>query len=139
MLQKYWLNKRKWLAVNKISFNQPISAPKRQNKSAERKVFKQDFQKILRENFKNNSELKFSKHAKARLESRNINFNNQEINTLEKAISKAKDKGAKESLVLINDNAYIVSVQNNTVITAMDKKSMEENVFTNIDSAIVMK
>ncbi|PRX33670.1 flagellar operon protein [Orenia metallireducens] len=97
------------------------------------------FKDLLNNKLENRTDLKLSKHAQKRLQSRSIDFSKDEINKLEAAINKAKSKGAKESLVLINNNAYIVSVNNNTVITAMDKDSMEDNLFTNIDSAIIMK
>ncbi|OCL27090.1 flagellar protein [Orenia metallireducens] len=98
-----------------------------------------NFKELLKKELADGGSLKLSKHAAKRLQSRNIGFTNQDINKLETAIDKAKSKGAKESLILIDDNAFIVSIKNNTVITAMDKDSMEDNLFTNIDSAIIMK
>lgn len=57
---------------------------------------------------------------------------------LEGAVQKAAAKGAKESLILMDNVAYVVSVVNQKVITAVDQMSMKENVFTNIDSAILL-
>jgi flagellar operon protein len=54
------------------------------------------------------------------------------------AVDKAAAKGAKESLILMQDMALIVSVPNRTVVTAMDKQSMQDNVFTQIDSAVII-
>ncbi|MBS4024766.1 MAG: flagellar protein [Clostridia bacterium] len=82
--------------------------------------------------------LKFSAHAQKRLADRNINLDAAELQKLETALSKAQAKGAKESLVLINNRAYVISVPNKTVITAVDEHSLKENVFTNIDSAVIM-
>lgn len=83
--------------------------------------------------------VKFSQHAKQRLESRNIRLSSADIEKLNGAVEKAATKGAKESLVLMNnDLALIVSVKNKTVITAMDGASIKDNVFTNIDSAVIV-
>lgn len=83
-------------------------------------------------------EIKFSSHARQRMKSRNIKFGDQEMNLLQNAMSKARDKGARDSLILMGDMALVVSVKNNTVITALDGESIKENVFTNIDSAVVI-
>lgn len=80
----------------------------------------------------------FSQHAIKRLEERGITIGSQEIARLTGAVEKAQAKGAKESLVLMDNVAYIVSVTNRKVITAVDGSSMKENVFTNIDSAIIV-
>ncbi len=83
-------------------------------------------------------EIKLSKHAAERMNSRNINFTENEIKDLGNAIKRAGDKGSKESLILLNDIALIVSVRNKTVITAMTRENLKENVVTNIDSTIVI-
>ncbi len=82
--------------------------------------------------------LKFSNHAIDRMRTRGISFSQDDIGRLNEAVSKAAAKGSKDSLVLFNDSALIVSVKNNTVVTVMDKAALKENVFTNIDSTIVM-
>jgi len=82
--------------------------------------------------------VKFSQHAVDRMMSRGISFNNQDISKLNEAIQRAETKGGKDTLVLMNDAALIVSVKNKTVVTVMDKNALKENVFTNIDSTIVM-
>jgi flagellar operon protein len=82
--------------------------------------------------------IKFSAHAQKRLADRNIKVDAAELQKLETAVSKAQAKGARESLVLINNRAYVISVPNKTVITAVDEYSLKENVFTNIDSAVIM-
>jgi len=87
--------------------------------------------------FKNELEkLKFSGHAQTRMESRDINLSPQEAARLEDAISKAREKGASESLVILEEKAFIVSVENSTVITVMDKNNLDSSVITNIDSAV---
>lgn len=84
------------------------------------------------------SGIKFSQHALQRLQSRSINLNQAELAKLSGAVEKAAQKGAKESLILMNNLALVVSVKNKTVITAMDGASMKDNVFTNIDSAVIV-
>ena len=92
------------------------------------------FGKIFEEEFDN---LKFSAHAKARINSREIDFGQAEASRLNQAVDRAKAKGARESLILMDDKAFIVSVANRTVITAVDRNSLSSNVITNIDSAVI--
>ncbi len=82
--------------------------------------------------------LKFSNHAIERMRSRGVSFTPEQMGKLESAVKKAAEKGGRDSLVLMNDTAVIVSVKNNTVVTVVDKASLKENVFTNIDSTIVI-
>ena len=83
--------------------------------------------------------VKFSQHATQRLQTRNINLSNDQMNQLKSAVDKAAQKGARESLILMNnDLALVVSVTNRTVITAMDGSSIRDNVFTNNDSAVIV-
>ena len=85
------------------------------------------------------SELKFSAHAEKRLRQRGLSLSSQQIDSLQSAVNKAAEKGSKESLVLVDDLAFVVSVRNRTVITALTGSQMEDNVFTNIDSAVISK
>lgn len=85
-----------------------------------------------------NEGVKFSNHALERMQSRGINFTAHDVTRLNEAVNKAASKGSKDSLILMNDSALIVSVKNKTVVTVMDKTALKENVFTNIDSTIVM-
>jgi flagellar operon protein len=80
--------------------------------------------------------LKFSSHAIKRLESRNIQLSENEINKIQDALEKAESKGAKDSLVMMNDTAFIVNIPNKTVVTALSMEDSSENVFTNIDSVV---
>lgn len=82
--------------------------------------------------------LKFSQHAQNRLSERGINLSLEQIDRLCQGLEKAKQKGSKESLFLMEDLAFVVSVKNQTVITAMDKENMSEQVITNIDSAVLL-
>jgi len=92
------------------------------------------FEKVLQQELK---DLKFSRHAQERLEARNIRLNETDLSTLQQAVSKAEEKGGRDSLVLLRDLAFIVNVRNRTVVTAMDGDRLKENVFTNIDSAVI--
>lgn len=83
-------------------------------------------------------ELKFSAHAQTRMQSRGIELSPQELLKIRDAVSKAGEKGSRESLILTDKAAFVVSVKNGTVITAMDRDSLKENVFTNIDSTVMI-
>jgi flagellar operon protein len=83
-------------------------------------------------------EIKFSQHAQDRLRARNITFSANDIANLEGAVSSVAQKGGKESLVMMGDAALVVSVKNRTVVTALDRSQMKGNVFTNIDSAVII-
>jgi flagellar operon protein len=84
------------------------------------------------------SKLKFSNHAIERMQSRGISFSPEEMGKIEGAIGKAAAKGAKDTLLLTDNSALIVSVKDNTIVTVMDKASLKENVFTNIDSTVMI-
>jgi len=82
--------------------------------------------------------LNFSKHASQRLHSRGIEMSEDRLTKLSDAVDKAADKGSKESLILDDSAAYVVSVPNRTVITAFDRSNLQDGVFTSIDSAIIL-
>ncbi len=111
-----------------------------QQDSAQRAVTpsKVQFSEILQRKLASVKDLKFSAHAQERLRLRNIDLTPQHIDRIREAVDLAETKGARESLVLIDRIAFIVSVKNRTVITAIDEESMRGNVFTNIDSAVIM-
>ena len=87
---------------------------------------------------KSKQEIKFSKHESMRLSERNISLTAEQNQRLQHGVEAASEKGIKESLVLVDSLAFIVNVPNNTVVTAMDKKETNNNVFTNIDGAVIM-
>jgi flagellar operon protein len=82
------------------------------------------------------SELKFSKHANERLASRNIDLSDDQYRRLESGAKRAYEKGIKESLVMVDNLAFVVNIKNNTVITAVNEG--EEKIFTNIDGAVII-
>ncbi len=83
-------------------------------------------------------ELKFSSHAKQRLYSRGIQLDSITIDKLNNAVDMAEKKGVKDSLVLMDDLAFVVNVPNRVVVTTVDEASMKEHIFTNIDGAIIL-
>ncbi len=96
------------------------------------------FQEILSKQNDSREEVKFSKHAANRLADRNITLSDNQIERLNEGTVKASEKGIKESLVIVDQMAFIVNVPNNTVVTAMNQRDANENIFTNIDGAVIM-
>ncbi len=92
---------------------------------------------LAREALNGAEELKFSKHATVRLADRNIALTEQQLERLSEGTQKASEKGIKDSLVIVDQLAFIVNVPNHTVVTAMDQMEARENVFTNIDGAVI--
>lgn len=102
--------------------------------SSEKSSFKDMFSRELADT----RQLHFSKHAHERLHSRGISLSENTINSMADAIDKAEQKGSKETLVLADEAAFVVSVPNRTVITAFDKDNLKEGVVTSIDSAVII-
>ncbi|MBE5916125.1 MAG: flagellar protein [Pseudobutyrivibrio ruminis] len=96
------------------------------------------FEDIFKQKLESTSELKFSKHATQRLDDRNITLSEEQSLRLEEGVQKAQAKGITDSLVLVDQLAFIVNVPNQTVVTAMDQTESEENIFTNIDGAVIV-
>ncbi len=84
------------------------------------------------------AEVKFSKHATNRLQDRNIVLTSDQVQRLAEGTQRAGEKGIKDSLVVMDKLAFIVNIPNNTVITAMDQMETKENIFTNIDGAVIV-
>lgn len=84
------------------------------------------------------AEIRFSKHASNRLADRNLTLSENQLSRLSEGLKKAGEKGIKESLVMVDQLAFIVNVPSNTVITAMDQAQAKENIFTNIDGAVIV-
>lgn len=99
---------------------------------------KVSFEKILESKQSELTKVRFSQHAQNRLRERNITMSANDYVRLRDAMQKISEKGGRESLVLMDNQAFVVSAENRTVITAMDGSNMRENVFTNIDSAIII-
>ena len=95
-----------------------------------------DFNSILQEKLTKKEGFTISNHAAERMQ--NINFNPSDMNKINEAINRATEKGVKNCLIVYRDIAMITSVENRTVITAVDKSRAKDNVFTNIDSVILL-
>ena len=96
------------------------------------------FRQILEQVSNRNDTVSFSRHANERLSSRNILLNEDQMQLLNEGVKQAKEKSIQESLVMMDNIAFIVNVKNNTVITAMDQNTNDSNVFTNIDGAVIV-
>jgi flagellar operon protein len=81
--------------------------------------------------------LQFSRHALARVQRRGIELDQATLGRLSEGVGRAASKGSRDSLVLVDGTAFVVSVSNRTVITAVGSEHMKDNVFTNIDSAVI--
>lgn len=95
-------------------------------------VFSQKVQEASQE-----EELRFSKHASSRLADRNIELTGSQLDRLAEGTRRAGTKGIKDSLVMVDDLAFIVNVPNHTVVTALDQTQADEKIFTNIDGAVI--
>lgn len=82
-------------------------------------------------------DVRFSKHALERVQRRGIPLDAATLGRLQSGVGRIAAKGARDSLVLVDGTAFVVSVANRTVITAVGQEQMREHVFTNIDSAVI--
>lgn len=127
--------------VNNINNNlgvQPVQGAPQQSSANRTTAGALSFGQVLEQKLGQEAEIKFSAHAQQRLTSRNISLTTNDLLRLRQGIDQAAAKGSRESLLLKDDVAFVVSVKNNTVITAVDAASMKGNVFTNIDSAVIV-
>jgi flagellar operon protein len=83
------------------------------------------------------AQVKFSSHAQKRLEKRDITLSDEHLQRLNAAVSQVAEKGGRESLVLLDDLAFIVNVRERLVVTAIDRNSQRGGVFTQIDSVVL--
>ena len=113
--------------------NQTVNIPETKQAEGE------SFAEALRSKINENQGVEFSKHAIHRLEERSIDL--EADNTLErlnKGVEIAAEKGSSETLVLVDTTAFVVSVKNNKVITTLSNEDLTGNIFTNIDSTVIM-
>jgi len=94
------------------------------------------FGDVLNQEITKNEDVKFSAHALKRMQDRNISLTQKDMTDIKQAVDKANEKGIRESLVIMKDISLIVNIKNKTVVTAVDSKSMNENIITNIDGAV---
>ena len=103
-----------------------------------RKSSESSFDEVLRAKQDAAEPLRFSKHAANRLNDRNISLSADQSKRLADGVTKAGEKGINESLVLVDSLAFIVNVPNKTVVTAMNQEDTGDNIFTNIDGAVIV-
>ena len=89
----------------------------------------QSFESVL-------NSVQFSKHASMRLSARDIILSNDQMKRVEDGVKIATEKGINDSLVLVDNIALLVNVKNKVVVTAVNND--KENVFTNIDGAVIV-
>lgn len=116
--------------TSKITPNTSISYPLK-----EKEGYISAFKQILE---KEEQKLQFSKHAALRLQQRNIYLSQEQLNKLEEGVEKATKKGIKDSLILMDNMAFVINIKNKTVITAFECSQNQETVFTNIDGALIL-
>ncbi len=116
-------------AANEYLENRPGSEAERSGTKS--------FAEVFADKKNENRELKFSKHAENRMTERNIELSDNLKGRLFAGMQAAGQKGINETLVMVDQLAFIVNVKNQTVITALDGKETNGNVFTNIDGAVI--
>jgi flagellar operon protein len=96
------------------------------------------FAELLSEQLQKGQNIRFSKHAEQRLATRNVRLTGHQMQEISRAVDLADKKGIRDSLILMKDLAFIVNVPSKVVVTAMDGESIKNNVFTNIDGAVLI-
>lgn len=133
------IEKNGFLSIEQLQ-NQYLNRP-RQTEGAEQNT-ELSFQNVFRQKLSNAegtpTVLRFSKHAAGRLMDRNISLSDSQMERLSDGARKAGEKGIRDSLVVVDQLAFIVNIPKQTVITAMDQTEADENIFTNIDGAVFM-
>ena len=98
----------------------------------------EDFSEVLGKALDRREPLEFSAHARERLLQHQIQLTPTQMDRLERGVGQAADKGGKDSLVLLDNLALLVNIRNRVVITAVDDARMRQNIFTQIDSAVIV-
>lgn len=119
-----------------VPIGKPIQPPKSsESRQADKST---SFDSVLQQELTRQSEVKFSKHAAERLQNRNIRLTKDDLNKLSEAVNKAAEKGVKETLIIMGNSAFIANVKNKMIITAATEENLKNNVFTNIDGAVII-
>ena len=138
--------------INNILIPSVSKLPKHRNIDVSEKLSDkavgEEFKNLLQDEIKEEGEpaegpvqeesVKISLHAAKRLRERNLAMDSEEFFKIKNAIEKLRTKGGQDSLILTNKAAYIVDVNQNTIVTAMERENLGENVFTKIDSTLVI-
>lgn len=127
-IQEYHINQSKGNVVNN---NTNVSI--RQNPG-----YGMSFEAMLREQLNKNQGLQLSKHARERTVQRGIEVTSEVMDTLNDAVTKAREKGAKDIVIIKQEDVFIVNIPGNVVVTAMSADEVKNNIYTNIDSAVIL-
>jgi flagellar operon protein len=123
------------ISVNKPTAQDPQALPNKPELNEKG----QTFADALREKLGKNSDVEFSNHAIRRLDSRSVDIEeNGKLERLNEGTRIAAEKGSNDALILVDSTAFLVSVKNNKVVTTMELEELKGNVFTNIDSTVIM-
>ncbi|AFA49275.1 TIGR02530 family flagellar biosynthesis protein [Acetobacterium woodii] len=111
-----------------------INSTNQNTASSKKEEAKVSFKELLDQNIKNT--VTFSKHASVRKEQRNIEVTEDDLEKLSDACDQAQEKGINNTLIMMDDSAFIVSAANKRVITVMDKNEMKNKLFNDIEGAV---
>ena len=115
--------------VEGLPSREPVQKPQRAGEER--------FSDVLEKTLEKRTPLEFSAHAQARLLQNQIQLTPNQMDRLERGVGQAAKKGAKDSLIVLDNLALVVNTQKSVVITAVDGSRMRDNVFTQIDSAVI--
>lgn len=122
-----------------ISVTTGVPAVGTQDKVRQEVEHGSSFADALEQKIRETRGVEFSKHAMQRLEERSVDITKDNtLDRLNKAVEIAAGKGSNDALVLVDSNAFVVSVKNNKVITTIPQEELQGNIFTNIDSTVIM-
>jgi flagellar operon protein len=131
--------------INKLLHSSPTKSLNRGQIDAKKSTLHNEFASLLKNseltnhsNTVNKPSLVFSKHAVSRMQTRSIRFSPEDVMKLNTAVEKASNKGSRNVLVLSKEAALVVDVRENKVITVMGKDDLKDNIFTNIDSTVLI-
>ena len=124
--------------MNQINKLTNVNALKLSHASVQTQKTDESFSTLLKEELDRSEGVRFSKHAAQRVAERGIEVSDRLMSDLNQGVEKAKAKGARDVVIIGKDGAFIVNVPHNLIVTTMNGNEMKENIFTNIDSAVLL-
>ncbi len=125
--------------INRLPQPQPLKPSLKSSTVKQADIKRSNFAELLHTETQKQQGVKLSAHAQKRLSERNIALGPTDMAKINQAVMQAEAKGARDSLLIYGDLALIASVKNKTVVTAVDGQSLKDHIFTNIDSAVIIK